>query len=249
MAFTSDDIPRLSGATVVDPQDEQVGTIGQVYVDPDGHPSWATIRTGVLSPHEPFFPLEQAVLTGSDLHVPFTMESILNAPQVESDEELSVQRSVELHEYYDRRSDVAPPAGGVPSASDDASDPTTDVSMTRSEERLQVGVRLVERGRVRLRKHIVTERRTVTVPVRREQAALIREAVTEEDLASVPADRALSEEVHEIVLYGDVIVTDRHVVPVERIRLGTERVTEQQEFTGEVRKEQIDLIDQDGATR
>jgi len=32
-------------------------------------------------------------------------------------------------------------------------------------------------------------------------------------------------------------------VPVERVRLGTETVTEQQQVTGEVRKEQIEVHD------
>jgi len=48
----------------------------------------------------------------------------------------------------------------------DTSGPTTDQAMTRSEEQLKVGTEQVETGRARLRKHVVTEQQTVTVPVR-----------------------------------------------------------------------------------
>ncbi|WP_369800001.1 DUF2382 domain-containing protein [Modestobacter sp. Leaf380] len=41
--------------------------------------------------------------------------------------------------------------------------------MTRSEERLDVGTESVEAGRARLRKHVVTENVTRTVPVSHEE--------------------------------------------------------------------------------
>ena len=47
----------------------------------------------------------------------------------------------------------------------DTSGPTTDDAMTRSEERLNVGTRSEEIGRARLRKYVVTENATETVPV------------------------------------------------------------------------------------
>ena len=47
----------------------------------------------------------------------------------------------------------------------DTSGPTTDDAMTRSEEQLHVGTETGEAGRARLRKYVVTEQETVTVPV------------------------------------------------------------------------------------
>lgn len=54
------------------------------------------------------------------------------------------------------------------------SGPNTDQSMTRSEEQLHVGTERQETGRARLRKHIVAQRKTVTVPVQREEVRLER---------------------------------------------------------------------------
>src|SRR5690242_2827216 len=47
----------------------------------------------------------------------------------------------------------------------DVSGPNTDDAMTRSEEQVRVGTQNVETGRARLRKYIVTENVTQTVPV------------------------------------------------------------------------------------
>src|SRR5215213_2242213 len=54
----------------------------------------------------------------------------------------------------------------------DTSGPTTDNAMTLSEERLDVGTRSEEVGRARLRKYVVTENVTETVPVSREEVRL-----------------------------------------------------------------------------
>ena len=51
---------------------------------------------------------------------------------------------------------------------------------------------------------------------------------------------AISDEEHEVVLHEEVPVVQKEAVPVERVRLNTETVTEQQTVSEEVRKEQID---------
>ncbi len=51
---------------------------------------------------------------------------------------------------------------------------------------------------------------------------------------------AISEEEHEVVLQQEVPVVAKEAVPVERVRLATETVTEQQTVSEQVRKEQID---------
>ncbi len=52
---------------------------------------------------------------------------------------------------------------------------------------------------------------------------------------------ALSEEEHEVVLNEERAVTSKETVPVERVRLDTNTVTEQQQISEEIRKENIEL--------
>ncbi len=125
----------------------------------------------------------------------------------------------------------------------DISGPTTDDAMTRSEEELRVGTETREAGRARLRKHVVTEHQQVTVPVSREEVRVEREPITDANRGAASDGPAISEEEHEVTLRQERPVVETEAVPVERVRLGTETVTEQQTVGGEVRKEQIEVDD------
>jgi uncharacterized protein (TIGR02271 family) len=127
----------------------------------------------------------------------------------------------------------------------DTSGPTTDDAMTLSEERLNVGTEQVEAGRARLRKYVVTENVTQTVPVSHEEIRVEREPITEANRGDAMDGPAISEEEHEVTLHAERPVVEKEAVPVERVRLDTETVTEQQEVTDTVRKEQVDT---DGGT-
>ena len=113
--------------------------------------------------------------------------------------------------------------------------------MTRSEERLHVGTRSRESGRARLRKYITTETQTETVPVSHEEVRVTREPISDTDGAGVGGE--LSEEEHEVTLHADEVVTEKETVPVERVRVGAETVTEDQTVSEEVRQENIDVDD------
>ena len=63
---------------------------------------------------------------------------------------------------------------------DGADDSAGDDAMTRSEEELHVGTRTRERGRAKLKKYVVTEHVTKTVPVQREEVRLEYEPNTED---------------------------------------------------------------------
>ena len=120
--------------------------------------------------------------------------------------------------------------------------------MTRSEERLNVGTEREETGRARLRKYVVTEREQVDVPVQREEVRLEREPITDENRGAALSGPDFTESEHEVTLRAERPVVETESVPVERVRLGKERVTEQRTVGGEVRKERVeaDLPGEDG---
>jgi uncharacterized protein (TIGR02271 family) len=120
-----------------------------------------------------------------------------------------------------------------------------DQSMTRSEERLRVDTESVETGRVRLRKYVVTENQQVTVPVSHEEVRIEREPISSADAARATGGAKIGEEQREITLHAERPVVSKETVAVERVRLGTDVVTEEQTVSDQVRKERID-IDQGG---
>ena len=122
----------------------------------------------------------------------------------------------------------------------DTSGPNTDDAMTLSEERVQVGTQRREAGKARLRKYVVTENVTKTVPVSREEVRVEREPITDANVGDATSGANISEEEHEVTLHEEVPVVQKETVPTERVRLGTETVTDETTVTEEVRKEQVD---------
>ena len=88
---------------------------------------------------------------------------------------------------------------------------------------------------------------TQTVPVSHEEVRVEREPITDGNVGDATAGPAISEEEHEVVLHEERPVVDKEAVPVERVRLDTETVTEQQTVSDEVRKERVEVDGDDVA--
>jgi hypothetical protein len=52
MSITSNDIDTITGVTVRGTDNDKIGSVGQVYVDADGTPVWATVKTGLFGTSE-----------------------------------------------------------------------------------------------------------------------------------------------------------------------------------------------------
>ena len=115
-----------------------------------------------------------------------------------------------------------------------------DDAMTLSEERLNVGTQTQETGRARLRKYVVTENVTQTVPVQREEVRLEREPITDENVGDATSGSDFTESEHEVTLREERPVVEKEAVPVERVRLATDTVTDEVTVSDDVRKEAID---------
>ncbi|WP_252942134.1 YsnF/AvaK domain-containing protein, partial [Streptomyces sp. EL9] len=116
--------------------------------------------------------------------------------------------------------------------------------MVRSEEQLRVGTEEQEVGRARLRKVVVTEDVSTTVPVSHEEVHLVREPIGEGDRMR---GTEIGEAEAEVTLHAERPVVRKEAVAVERVRLETEKVTEQREVSDTVRKEEIQYDDGTGS--
>ena len=125
----------------------------------------------------------------------------------------------------------------------DVSGPTTDAAMTRSEEELRVGTTERETGRVRLKKYIVEDDVTETVPVRREEVRLEREPITDANRDAALDGPDISEEEHEVTLRAEEPVVEKRAVPKERVRLEKDVETYELEVSGTVLSERVAVDD------
>ncbi len=242
----------LDGGIVVGPDSEKIGSIGQIYLDDQtGQPEWVTVKTGLFGTSESFVPLAQADARAGEVRVPHDKSMIKDAPRIQADGALSPQEEAELYTYYgytyhDDQSDsglsetAEVPDAGSDDAGHDTSGPDTDNAMTRSEEQLKVGTERRESGRVRLRKYVVTENVTQTVPVSHEEVRVEREPITDANRDQAMAGGEISDEEHEVILHEERPVTSKETVPVERVRMETETVTGEEQVSDELRKEQIE---------
>ena len=270
---TFSDPSTIIGRTAVDRDGDKVGKVGQVYLDDEnGQPVWVAISTGLFGTKDSFAPLAGASDAGDDLRLAVEKDRVKNAPSVENDGHLSEQEESALYDYYadyiggsatsattpdtdtttntttGGAADEVSTSNGFQGEGHDVSGRNSDSAMTRSEEQMHVGTERVTTGRARLRKYVVTENVTKTVPVSHEEVRLEREPITDENVGAATDGPDISEEEHEVTLTSERPVVDKETVPVERVRLGTETVADEQTVSDEVRKEQIEL-DEDADSR
>jgi uncharacterized protein (TIGR02271 family) len=232
-------LASLRGAEVCDRDGEKIGKIGQLYTDANGQPTWASVQTGLFGLRESLVPVHQAQWNGDQLQVAYDKKTVKDAPNVDvgPDEPLAGDEIVKLYEYYNLGwggDSSGRHAEGQQHATGDHD------AMTRSEEKLRVGTERERVGQARLRKYVVTEDVQTTVPVQREEVRVEREPITGGNRDRAHSGAEISESEHEVTLHAERPVVETETVPVERVRMGTRTVTDEQRVGGQVRKEQIE---------
>jgi sporulation protein YlmC with PRC-barrel domain len=135
-----DELQSWHGRDLIDRDGDEIGSIGDVYVDDrTGQPEWLTVRTGLFGLRETFVPAAEARAEGDTVRVPYEKSQVKDAPNVDTDGALSPDEESRLYRHY----------GLSESAGRDTASRET--------------------GRARLREHVVTENASRTVPVRGEE--------------------------------------------------------------------------------
>jgi uncharacterized protein (TIGR02271 family) len=259
---TKETVLQWRGQNLVGSDGGKVGKIEEIYLDAEtNEPEWALVHTGMFGSKSSFVPIANAQDDDGSVKVPFAKSQVTDAPKVDPNGQLTQQQEAELYGHYgmdygeqrsdsglpDGRTNGDPTPGGSPGVvGNDVSGSETDDAMTRSEEELRVGTTQREAGRARLRKYVVTENVTQSVPVSREEVRIEREPITDANRDAATSGADLSEEEHEVVLHEEEVVVEKRAVPKERVRLDKDTVTEQREVSEGVRKEQVELIDGEG---
>ena len=251
MTQQTQDVLALRGQDLISQDGDKLGTIEEIYLDTDtDQPEWALVTTGMFGTKQSFVPISGAGREGDSLTVPFDKATVKDAPKVDPDGKLSEREEQELYRHYGL--DYGNGSGSGTERDEDTvgrdtSGPTTDEAMTRSEEELRVGTTEREAGRVRLKKYVVEEEVTQTVPVRREEVRIEREPITDANAGDATSGPEISDEEHEVVLHEEEPVSEKRVVPKERVRLDKDVRTEEHEVSDTLRKEEIDVDDAQGS--
>lgn len=242
MVMTREQINDLSKRGVQDRTGQKLGTVGQIWADPSGEPTWMSVKTGLFGRRESMVPIETASLDQDQLAVPYDKDMVTNAPHIEAtaDEPLNASETAQLYEYYQLAPAPQPQPGPARRS-------RAQQEVTRSEERLRVGKESQPAGTARLRKYVVSENVHTTVPLEHDEVRLEREPITSENRAGARAQ--IGEDERELTLTEERPVVSKEQVPVERVRLSEEQVTEDRSIDEPVRRELVDADMPDGRQR
>ena len=258
--LTFERLSALQGHDVFGVNGVKLGTLENIYVDDSsGSPEWLEVQSGMIRKHHSFVPVNGLVEQDETVRVAYPKEVIDEAPSPQSDGagRLSAEQEDALSRYYapygfhppvtmsgqvaggPEVESEAPVVGGVPA----------DGAMTRSEEQLSVSTATREAGRAHLRKSVETEHVSGSVPTRHEGVHLEREPITDQNVDQAMAGPALSDADHEEILFEEVPVVEKTVVPKERVRMVKDETVRSDVVDADVRKERIDTDGDVGGTR
>jgi uncharacterized protein (TIGR02271 family) len=111
----------------------------------------------------------------------------------------------------------------------------TEQTLQLREEELQARKQTVETGRVRIGKEVVSEEKTLEVPVTREEVTVDRHPVERR-----PAEGSIGEdsETIRIPVHEEQVSVEKRAVVTEEIGIGKRKVQETEQVSGTVRREE-----------
>lgn len=233
------------GYSVVDRNDNKVGTLECLWSDESGQPSFLGVRTGWIFGKTHVVPAHSAHVSerSNKIRLPYEEQKVKDAPAYDPDVTLSNENEREIYRYYGLgQTQTAQRTSTQPQTRDRGE---TERTIPLAEEELKVGKRQVEAGGVRLRKIIRTE--TVNQPVQ-----LQREEI---EIERVPAGQGaqargtFQQEDIYIPLRREepVIAKEQHVR--EEVRVRKNMQTEQQNVSEQVRHEDVEIENEGEASR
>jgi uncharacterized protein (TIGR02271 family) len=224
--------------------DEKVGKVNDLIVSHDGQIRYLDIDAGgFFNPKRVLLPIGAAEAdTDRDVvWIAGTKDAFKDLPDyvgdtrtIDDDYETSVRGRYAGRES---ESDLYDQGRFYAGSGNDA----REARLILSEEQLEIGRKQVQAGEVGIRKTVETEHVRETVPVMHEEVTIERRPVS----ADAHTDAEIGEDEVRIPVMREEIVTEKRVVPKEEVVLKKHAVKDDRVVEGEVRRERLDVDDQD----
>ena len=230
MSWTTETGQDLTGAEVFGADGDKVGTVSAVY------PGYIVVEKGL------FFP--------TDYYIPMSAIASYDTDRVY----LNVSKDAALGRGWDVRPvDLETATIATTTATTDTITETDRLAAARvetddeiripvMEEELTATVRQQEAGAARIQKDVVSEERTLEVPVTEERIRVERRVV---DRAATSADAgAFEETVIDVPLRSETVDVQKHARVVEEVIVSKDAVQHTEQVHGTVRHEEV-YVDED----
>ncbi len=247
------ELERFIDYTVVDCNDDKIGSVDAVWEDHTGQPAYLAVRTGWLGFGKSHVVPAQDAQVNSDgkrIRLPYTSEQVKNAPSFDSQYDVTEESELTIASHFgtQRRSENDFSSGPVAIEKTERDD--ADANIQLREESIRVGKREVEYGGVRLRKVVRTE--TVNQPVELSREEIVIERVPLSGAEQTSELIGKDEQEIYIPLRRQEAVVEKTTRAREEVRVGKRMETEKENVEGEVRREDIEIehdADQSGKRR
>ncbi len=250
----------IAGESVFDVAGEKIGSVSEESV----HGRYLVVQKGWLFPKDIYIPLNAVARNDAEgvyvsLHKDDLSSSQYENPPADID---GTAASTTASDTATRDTSYAEnTAGNAVSGStqtvgtarveantrtETVTDANADVRVPVYQEELIVGKQAEELGRVHLHKDVVSEPRTVTETVRREEVYVERVPLQGSAMAVGPD--AFTEHDIDITVMGEELIASKRAVVAEEVRLRKQVTDEQQTITDTVRKERVVVDEVDETT-
>ena len=251
---------RYAEYGIYDQHGERLGPLNDLFVDESDEPEYVGVGMGLPENRSVLVPAEAITIDDRlrRMVVSHPRSVVETAPSLGYSDEVTpeFERRVRVHygldteeragysAYYAAEAEPteiigADPAPRVPGEED-------DVRVRRSEEELRVETREREAGKMRVRKRVRTETERLTVPKKRVEVTVERVPVegvlpTGEEVAAEPE---IGEEEIVVPVVEEEIVVEKRPVVKEEIRIRTEVVEDVEVVEEDVRREEVEIVDE-----
>ena len=244
----SNNVTVFPGQEVYDINDEKIGTISDFYTTHSTVPTWASVHTGFFGFKVNIFPLAGATNFQDAIKVAFTKEIVKNSPNVDPENGIDEVEETDLNRYYKLQAAdnlVSEfPSSSTPLPTNTTAQSNTPVNDNASvklvEEELTVNKEQKQGKTYRIRKYVVTEPVTITIPLKKEKLH-IEEIDLNNKVVDPNATDTFVESVQEITLSEEVPLINKKIVEKKKIIIGKEETIHDEEVTEQVRKERFEL--------
>lgn len=239
---------RYIDYTVVDRNEDKVGTVESVWLDHGSQPAYLSVRSGWLGMGRTYVvPAQNADVRERRrmIRLPYTIDQLKAAPDFDSSVQLQSADEDRIGTYYgsygfQRDNWLRDQRTGTQGRREMTAE---EQRIQLKDEELRVGKREVEAGGVRLRKIVRTEVVNQPVELKREEIVVERIPAGEARTSDATTGDFTEEEIY-VPLRREEAVVAKEARVREEVRIGKRQETEQQTISDTVRHEDVEIDDQ-----
>ena len=247
MDRTRQAVEQLLGSDVIDAEGNRIGSVENVWVDgATNQLEFIAVKTGTVIGRTHIVPVANAQIDerNRQIRVPYREDQVKGAPHFDHGAELSHEDEDRVYSYYGIDRSTAPSPTGLPGGTGTTRErPQRGTTADRvegertvelREEELRARTQPVETGEVGIRKEVVTEQRTMDVPVTREEVTIERRTTEPR-----PADRPIGEgEEIRVPVREEQVTVEKQAVVREELEIGKRQVQDTERVSDTVRREE-----------